>query len=366
MFMHFKIKGKIYSPSNVMIIAELGTSHGGSLAKAKEMVCAAKEAGCDCVKFQIVYADEILHPNTGTVPLPGGDTKLYDIFKKLEVPLDFYLELKEYAEANDLLFLATPFGMRSADELFSLSPTFIKIASPELNYTGLLDKVSKQNIPVVLSAGVSKLADIENALSFFKQDVCLLHCITSYPAPPTEYNLNLLHNLSSIFKVAVGVSDHSLDPLIVPLLSVACGASIIEKHFCLSKKDGGLDDPIALVPEDFALMCNAVRTAHNQSAFEIIEDAKKIFTEEVVTKTLGDGVKKLAPSEIKNYERTNRSIHSLIKIKKGDVFSKNNIAVLRTEKILRVGLHPSYFDKLLGRKAMTDIPAGEGIRFDDI
>ncbi|MDR2865191.1 MAG: N-acetylneuraminate synthase family protein [Spirochaetaceae bacterium] len=367
MSFEFKLKNTSYSPKHTLIIAELGTSHNGDIIKAQEMVAAAAEAGADCIKTQIVYADEILHPNTGFVPLPGGDIKLYDVFKKLEVPTDFYARIKESTEAQGLLFLATPFGEKSADELFSLSPDFVKIASPELNYVQLLQKIALKNIPVLLSSGVSKLSDIENALRYFdKKKVCLLHCVTAYPAPEDDYNINLLRNLSGIFGVSVGLSDHSLDPVLVPLLAVSCGAVMIEKHFCLSRRGGGLDDPVALVPQDFARMSAFIRVAEAQSSEAIIEMAKTLFGREKVDSVLGDGIKSLSRSEKENYQRTNRSIHALREIEKGELFTMSNIGVLRTEKILRPGLHPSFFEQILGRAAGKTIPSGEGVRFEDI
>jgi sialic acid synthase SpsE len=363
----FSLKGKEYSPLQTLLIAELGTGHRGDMARAKELVSAAAFAGADGVKVQIVYANEILHPNTGVVPLPGGAIQLYDMFKKLEAPVEFYAEIKNFAESKGLLFLASPFGRQSAEELFSLSPDFVKIASPELNYVQLLQKIAAWNIPTLLSSGVSTLADVENALRFFESSkVCLLHCVTAYPAPESDYNLRVLRNLSGIFGVSVGVSDHSLDPVVVPLLAVACGACVIEKHFCLSREGGGLDDPIALTPEDFRLMSDAVRGAQRKDGALIVEEAKKTFGVEKVNAALGDGVKRLSSAEKSNYERTNRSIHALSEIAKGEAFTQDNIAVLRTEKALRPGLPPAFFEKIAGRAACRTIPAGEGVVWDDI
>ncbi len=355
-----------FSPKNVLIIAELGTSHGGDREKAKELIDAAFLAGADCVKFQIVYADEILHPNTGEVPLPGGNIRLYDRFKELEMPPDFFREMKEYTEKKGLIFLCTPFGMRSAGELKALNPGIIKIASPELNYTKLLREVSSYKIPAILSSGVSTLCDIEKALSFFdKQDVCLLHCITAYPAPPGEYNLRVLQSLRSVFGLSVGISDHSLDPELVPVLGCVMGVSVIEKHFCLSGSGPGLDDPIALNPDNFAKMVKAVRRVSAIGPERALSEIINERGEEAVEAVLGNGVKKPAPSEQANYERTRRSVHALRYIQKGEIIRSEMIAVLRTEKKLRPGIHPEWEDKILGKKALRDIPAGEGITFDD-
>lgn len=361
--------------SSPLIIAELGTSHNGSLTKAKELVHAAREAGADCIKLQHFYADEILHPKTGIVPLPGGPIPLYERFKQLEVSIDFLAELKEYTEKQGALFLCTPFGLRSAREIHALHPKLMKIASPELNYVQLLEEIASYKLPTILSSGVSKLADIELALSFFPQEqVCLLHCVTAYPTPETEYNLLLLENLQAIFGVSLGVSDHSLDPELVPVLATACGARVIEKHFCLSRKDPGLDDPIALPPEDFTRLVRAVRSATTVLNERGYQDGKKEILkmwsqkrgESLIRAILGDGQKRLAPAEKANYERTNRSIHALRDIPAGSILTAQDMAILRTEKELRPGLAPQWFSQLIGKMVKEDIPAGEGIRFDDI
>jgi sialic acid synthase SpsE len=357
----------VFNPQTPLIIAELGTSHGGNRQKAKDLIDAAAYSGANCVKFQIVYADEILHPNTGEVPLPGGNIRLFDRFKELEVPADFFAEMKDYAENRGLIFLCTPFGIKSAQELHALNPGIIKIASPELNYTKLLEEVSSYKMPVILSSGVSALADIEDALRYFdKNDVCLLHCITSYPAPESEYNLRLLQTLSAVFGVSVGLSDHSLDPILVPALAIIMGASVIEKHFCLSRNDPGLDDPIALNPDDFAKMVKALRHISEIGSELALSEMIHQYGEQIVSSILGNGVKKLAASEQANYERTRRSVHALRNIVKGEIIQTDMIASLRTEKKLKVGLHPKWEDKIVGKKAQRDIPSGEGITIDDI
>ncbi|GHV92611.1 spore coat protein [Spirochaetia bacterium] len=367
--------GRLYNPQHVLIIAELGTSHGSDPVKARELADAAAEAGADCIKFQIVYADEILHPNTGEVALPGGNIRLYDRFKELEVDPDFFAGLKEYVEGRGLLFLCTPFGMRSAGELRALSPSLVKIASPELNYTGLLREIAQWQLPVLLSSGVSRLGDIEEAISILRENeekttlgdnICLLHCVTAYPAPETDYNLRVLRNLAGVFGVSTGVSDHSLDPELVPVLGTAMGAAAIEKHFCLSRDDPGLDDPIALPPAAFAQMVRAVRRAQEMGQEETIQAYSQDRGAALVEAVLGDGIKRLAPSEKANYERTNRSLHALRDIAPGETINRGAFGVLRTEQVLRPGLPPSWEQQIIGRKARNFIPAGEGIRFEDL
>jgi sialic acid synthase SpsE len=377
-----------FCPKNPLIIAELGTSHCGDIGKAKEMIIAAAEAGANCIKVQMVFADEILHPNTGEVPLPGGSIRLYDRFKALELEPEFYEEFKRYTESKGLLFLCTPFGQQSARILKKLQPKLVKIASPELNFTSLLHEISGWGLPVLLSSGVSRLCDIETAVEILRKDVsqrrivplvrgaekegkemssiCLLHCVTSYPAPEIDYNLRVLPSLAAIFGVSVGVSDHSADPELVPALAVAMGAAVIEKHFCLSVNETGLDDPIALPPEGFSKMVRAVRRAAENGAKETIDYYSHEKGEDFIQRILGGGVKELAPSEKANYRLTNRSIHALRDIQKGEILKKGDYACLRTEKILRPGLEPCWESAIEGRTARNFIPDGEGIRFEDI
>ncbi|MDR2181076.1 MAG: N-acetylneuraminate synthase family protein [Treponema sp.] len=352
------------------IIAELGTSHGGDPVKARELIAAAAEAGADCVKCQIVYADEILHPATGTVRLPGGEVSLYQAFKALEKPPEFYAMMRETAEKRRVRFLATPFGPKSARILREFDPWAVKIASPELNYTGLLRETGAWGVKVFLSAGIATLGDIEEALQTLRaagtEEITLLHCVTAYPAPCEDYNLRVLPHLAGIFGAGIGVSDHSLDPLLVPLAALAAGGGVLEKHFCLSRTGGGLDDPIALVPGDFARMCRELARASELDAAALTAALSAAYGRERVEAVLGSGVKRLAPAETANYGRTNRSLHALADIPRGEPIRAELIGVLRSEKHLRPGLPPSWRERVTGRKAREAIPAGEGIRFEDL
>jgi sialic acid synthase SpsE len=369
-------------PQNrTLIVAEIGTSHGGSVKKAKDLVDAAVAAGADCIKFQWVYASEILHPKTGLVKLPGGEIPLYDRFKELEVEPSFFYIMQSYVKSMGKLFSCSPFGIRSLQELFALKPDYIKIASPELNHYPLLKELvnlelmlpKDQRIPIMLSTGVSILSDIQKAFAILQpliepntNVITLLHCVTSYPAPETEYNLAVIQTLHNLFNVPVGVSDHSLNPTVVPVLGVACGACVIEKHITLSTNDKGLDDPVALNPEDFKKMVKAVHRADTLEMEGLFSECYNEYGEETVEKIIGDGVKHLAHSEKMNYGRTNRSIHVMHDMQVGDYIKKDDIAVLRTEKILNPGMSPEYFESLLGKKIIHAIVAGQGLQQTDV
>jgi sialic acid synthase SpsE len=348
------------------IVAEIGTTHCGNETRAYDCINAAYDAGADCVKFQLIYADEILHPLSGGVKLPGGMINLYERFKTLERPPGFYQRMKEYTEKKGLVFLCTPFGPGSITQLRSMGVDAIKIASPELNHFPLLELAASYGKPVILSTGVSLLKDIEKALAVIREQAILLHCITAYPAPEEEYNLSILPHLEKIFGVPAGISDHSSDPVLVPVLSRINGACIIEKHFTLSKSGTGLDDPIALTPEEFREMVNGIRKAEKEGNEKTLLSLKKLYGEEKIRKTLGDGRKKLAPSERDNYATTRRSLHAREEIRKGEIFTHKNTGIFRSEKNLAPGLGPEFLPVITGKTAQRDISPGQGISWEDL
>lgn len=397
------------------VIAEIGTSHGGSLDKAFALIDEACDSGAHIVKFQWVYADEILHPDTGFVKLPGGDVRLFDRFRELEVAPEFFSKCCDYAHKKGLLFACSPFGLKSLKELVDIKPDAIKIASPEVNHIPLLKECAKYygKIPIILSSGVSKLGDIEKAVDILtggydsdspvpknirvqNQELApltLLHCITFYPAPENEYNVRCVETLSKVFGLPTGISDHSLDPVLVPSLTVAMGGSMIEKHITVSKLTDGLDDPVALEGEQFSQMCLSVsqcdalinryekddmasRTTHVEklsngmivtaAQSEIIRQMSMSFGEEKVLSCLGNGVKRLAKIEQQNYGRTNRSLHYMRDIKKGETLGENDVSVLRTEKILTPGIAPDFLDEVIGCALSRDVKSGDGLLLSDL
>lgn len=363
----FEAAGKRFGRKKTLVIAEIGTSHGGSLKKAEELVAAAAEAGADCAKFQMVFADEILHPLSGLVELPGGSVPLYERFKTLEMPAEFFADVKAACEKRGLVFLCSPFGLKSARALKRLAPKMIKIASPELNHFPLLEECAGYGVPLILSTGVSRMADIALALEAVEpvKHKMLLHCVTAYPAPEEEYNLKTLDFLRERTGLPCGVSDHSLDPVFIPALACAAGACAVEKHICLSKKDGGLDDPVALDAAQFSRMVDVLRECEKTDDGEIIRKLQDEFGAEKVKKALGRKRKKLAPSEKRNYGRTNRSLHYMRDIQRGEAIAPGDIAVLRTEKTLSPGISPAYLPLPENATLAKNVKNGDGVCADD-
>lgn len=345
-----------------LIIAEAGSAHDGDPEKARQLIRYARDAGADCIKFQAIYADEIVHPSAGAIRLPGGDIPVWERFRRLERGPDFYALLKEESEAAGLLFLCSPFGVRSAEMLLSLGAEALKIASPELNHFPLLERAAA--VPLLISTGVSRLSDIEETVSFLESAggrAALLHCITSYPAPAEEYNLRLIPLLRQIFGLPVGVSDHSRDPVLVPITAAAEGAAAIEKHITFPERGDGLDDPIALTPESFTGMCRELKAVRGRSAGAIRERAEQLYGKETVERVRGDGRKVLAPAERPYYLTTNRSLIALWDLEPGERLTDENCALLRAEQNRRPGLRPGDWPLVRGARLTAAVQGGDGI-----
>ncbi len=349
-----------------MIVAEAGSAHGGDLNQAFRLVDAAGEAGADCIKFQAIIADEIIHPLTGTVELPGGKVSLYQEFRQLERDEQFYARLKEYTEKRGMLFLCSAFGHDSARMLHSLGVEAFKIASPELNHYPLLRELTGYGLPIILSTGVSTWLDIERALDIAGDLSILLHCVTAYPAPEEQYNLKVIESLKQRFGRPTGISDHSRDPCLVPGLAVLSGACLVEKHITLDRSGHGLDDAIALDPEDFGRMVSTIRSFQSEPESEGLEWFTDKFGAERVRQVLGDGEKRLAPAEVMNYGRSNRSIHALIDLERGETLDPGKLCIVRSEKNLKPGLGPEFWQLLPGKALRKSVSAGQGIVWEDL
>src|SRR3990172_5267923 len=244
------------------IIAEAGSNHNGKLENALALIDCAAECGADAVKFQTFTVDRLVAPTNHPIARLTDNfgqfgVTVYEMFQKLELPLDWLPRLREHAERQGLIFLSTPFDERSVDILEELGVSAFKIASFEMVHLPLLRHVARKGKPVIVSTGMGNLGDIEDVLATVyaegNHQVVLLHCGINYPAPFEEINLAAMDTMRQAFQVPVGYSDHSLG-LTAPIAAVARGANVIEKHFTVDRSLPGPDHSFALSPEELKQM----------------------------------------------------------------------------------------------------------------
>lgn len=359
---------KIGEGEPTFIIAEAGSNHNGKLKQAKKLIDVAADAGADAVKFQLFKAEKMYPKNCGVVDTPMGKVDFFKVLKNMELPLTWLEILKECSEKKGLIFLCSCFDEESAETLENIGIKAHKLGSPELNHIPLLEYLGKKNKPIILSTGLSKLGEIEEAIDTCynqgNKQVILLHCVSAYPTPLEDCNLNVVKTLKIAFDIPVGFSDHTLDPIIAPVTAVSIGADVIEKHFTISKKLEGPDHSFALEPSELKKMVEEIRKV------EKIEDkltsVRKLFGKEKADSILGTYKKMIAPSEKDIYPNDKRSIHAVQNIKKGNILTKENIRVLRSERNLNPGIHPRYYKLILGKKVNKNILYGKGIIWNDL
>jgi len=325
-----------------LIIAEAGSNHNGKYEQAKKLVDLAKDAGADAVKFQVFRAEKIYPKSAGYSSYLEIQKPIYEIIKDMELPYDWIPKLSDHCEKKGLIFLASVFDEGSVDMLDDYVPAH-KIASYELNHIPLIKHAAKKRKPLIMSVGASSLEEIDEAVAAAHEeknaDVCLMQCTAKYPAPLVSINLKAIESLKKRYKIPVGLSDHSRDPLIAPLGAVACGANLIEKHFTIDNNLPGPDHKFAVEPKELKEMVKSIR---------LMEEA------------MGSGEKHVLPIEKELYDFGKRAVYSTNGIKKGEVFTQDNIAVLRPGVKTR-GLHPRYYEKIIGKRASGDIKSEEPI-----
>jgi len=350
------------------IIAEAGSNHNGKLKQAKKLIDIAADAGVDAVKFQLFKAARIYPKNCGVVDTVMGKVDFFKVLKNMELPLTWLELLKDYSEKKGLIFLCSCFDEKSADALENVGITAHKLGSPELNHIPLLEHLGKKSKPIILSTGLSKLGEIEEAIDTYyerrNKQVILLHCASAYPTPLEDCNLNVIKTLKIAFDVPVGFSDHTLNPIIAPVTAIAIGANVIEKHFTISKKLEGPDHSFALEPLELKKMVEEVRKI--EKIKKKVTYVRELFGKEKMDAVLGTYKKMIAPSEKDIYPNDKRSIHAVQNIKKGDILTKENIMVLRSERNLNPGIHPRYYKLILGKKVSRDISYGKGVQLNDL
>lgn len=328
------------------IIAEAGSNHNGKLDLAKKLIDTAAEAGADAVKFQVFRANRLYPKRSGTADYLKNEKSIYQIIKEMEMPHEWLPELFNYCNKKGIIFLASVFDEESADKLEEVGVAAFKTASYECTHLPLLEHIAKKRKPVIMSTGLASIEEIRESLGVIyssgNKDVALMHCVTKYPAPVEHTNLKVMDTLKSEFETPVGISDHSRNPLVVPLAAAALGANLIEKHFTLDNNLPGPDHKFAVEPQELKDMVKGIRD---------------------VELALGSPVKKITPVEEELYKFARRRIHARKRIEKGEVLTEENIAILRSGK-LKPGLEPKFFEELLGKKANRGIEEGEGITWD--
>lgn len=327
--------------AKTFIIAEIGVNHNGSIELAKKLVENAKKCGADAVKFQTFSAETLV---TSSAPKAAyqkqrdtASTSQYEMLKKLELSPKEHFEIKSFCDQIGIEFLSSPFDEKSADFLFSLGVKIFKIPSGEITNLPLLRHISKKKRPIIMSTGMSTMKEVSSAVKAIQSEgnneISLLHCVTEYPAPYEEINLNAMLTMKKKFKLQVGYSDHTVG-IEIPVAAVALGAKIIEKHFTVDKNLPGPDHAASAEPAEFAKMVSAIIN---------------------VEKALGDGIKRPAKCEIKNIPIARKSIVAACEIQKGEIFTIENLAIKRPG----TGLPPSYLEKIVGKKAKKDFNKDE-------
>jgi N,N'-diacetyllegionaminate synthase len=329
--------------NKVFIIAEAGVNHNGSLEMAKKMVEVAKEAGADAIKFQTFKAENLVTKNAMKAEYQKQTTNKnesqYEMIKQLELSFNDFKELKKYCDKKEIMFLSTPFDFESIDFLNNLGLEIFKIPSGEITNLPYLRKIGKLKKKIILSTGMADLGEIEDALDILinagtkRENITVLHCNTEYPTPYKDVNLLAMNTIREAFKVNVGYSDHTLR-VEVPIAAVAVGAKVIEKHFTLDKNMSGPDHKASLEPDELKEMIKAIRN------IEIV---------------LGDGIKNPSKSELKNKEIARKSIVAKKDIRKGEVFSEDNLTVKRPGN----GISPMRWDEIIGKVASKDYKKDE-------
>ena len=327
--------------SRIYIIAEAGVNHNGSLEIAKKMVDAAKDAGADAIKFQTFKAENIVTKNAAKadyqVKNTGEDTSQYAMLKKLELSCADFEKIKAYCDDSGIEFLSTPFDLESIDFLQEIGIRFLKIPSGEITNFPYLRKIGQTGMPVIMSTGMSTLEEVGEAIRVLREygsnEISLLHCTTEYPAPLDSVNLKAMQTMAEAFNLPVGYSDHT-SGIAVSVAAVAMGAVIIEKHFTLDRNMEGPDHKASLEPDELKAMVQSIR------------DAEMV---------MGTGEKGLSYSELKNVSVVRKSIVAKRAIRKGMLFSEDNLSVKRPG----TGVNPMQWNKVIGLCAKRDYEEDE-------
>lgn len=320
----------------VLIIAEAGVNHNGSMELAKKMVLEAKNAGADYVKFQTFVPENLVSKNASKAEYQKettgeGESQLQMLQKLALTECDF-IELQKYCKEVGVGFISTPFDFDSLSFLESLDMDFWKVPSGEVTNLPYLEAIAHTGRKVIMSTGMCEMNEIQDAVSVLEKnganDIVLLHCNTQYPTPYEDVNLSAMKQIADVTNKEIGYSDHTLG-IEVPIAAVALGATVIEKHFTLDKNMEGPDHRASLEPNELKMMIDAIRN---------------------IEACIGDGMKKRTDSEEKNYLIVRKSIVAKKAIRMGEELTEENITVKRPG----IGISPMKWYEVLGTKAEKD------------
>ncbi len=343
--MEFKIGNKLIGNAHKpFIIAEMSGNHNQSIDRALRIVDAAASCGADAIKLQTYTADTITMKGAYTINDPNSlwnGKELHDLYKEAYTPWEWHKEIFEHAKSKGILAFSSPFDETAVDFLESLNCPAYKIASFENTHLPLIKKVAQTGKPVIVSTGVSSIAEIDEAVQTLKLNGCknfaLLKCTSTYPASPENTNLLTIPHLRGLHKCIVGLSDHTMG-IGASVAAVALGACIIEKHFTLNRADGGVDSAFSLEPEELKALVVETERAHL---------------------ALGEVKYGVQTSEEKS-RFFKRSIYACEDIAPGEIFSEKNLKIIRPGD----GLAPKYWDLIIGHKCKTAIKKGTPITFE--
>ena len=329
------------SKNTTFIIAEAGVNHNGSFDLAKQLVDKAVWAGADCIKFQTFNSKNLVSKNAQKAEYQkkttdSSETQL-DMLKKLELSKEEFIELRDYCSQKGIMFLSTPFDLESIDFLASIGVKTWKVPSGEITNYPFLRAIGKRKESVIMSTGMCTLDEVRDAIqvlnTFGTSDITLLHCTTEYPAPYDSVNLKAMLTLQNEFGFKIGYSDHTKG-IEIPVAAVAMGASVIEKHFTLDKNMEGPDHKASLEPDELKQMVQSIRN---------------------VELALGDKKKKTSEAEKKNIAIARKSIVAACDIKKGEIFTEENLTAKRPGN----GVSPMNWAEVMGKDAKRDFSEDE-------
>jgi len=349
--MTFKIENnKIGLNDKPFIIAEMSGNHNQSLDRAKEIIKFAADAGAHAIKLQTYTADTLtINHRGGLFDITDKSSlwygrNLYELYQEAHTPWEWHKPLFNYAKQLGLICFSTPFDETAVDFLETLNVPCYKIASFENADHPLLKKVAKTGKPVIMSTGIADIADIIESVQVLKDNDCnkivLLKCTSTYPATPENTNLITIPVLQQIFPdCIIGLSDHTMG-IGASIASIALGARVIEKHFTISRANGGVDSAFSMEPNEMK---------------DLVIESERAFL------ALGNVQLTIQKAEEKS-KTFKRSIYVVKDIKEGEKFTMDNIRIIRPGD----GLHPKYFDALLGKKSTRNLKLGSPLQWDMI